>query len=375
MYGLEKLIAKVFGKASLTINNYQSYINDIENSIENKIILPIYSLLLSKGYDLSDTFKEHIIKYIRDNYGKSPISVWYFLNTIDDEIERNKYLEKNLKPEYAIKAEDFIDYPDNTDEKFILFTNLSNGKYFIKNKKLTEMQYYKDSIDSKDNIYNLPFSETMKMFKNIYFFQHLFLFFIPGNYKEENHFIVDSILICFSEKCEKAKKYYDSLNIIYNYWDKFFKNEKNNEISDLKNLISQYEKTPLKDCDKIQNESNSFLVWLPEAEKGTKLMESIFFMSIYESYKDKYIDKDKEIFEKSLIKFNELEKLGINSDINSLEKDLKDILIVSVYKNKNKLEDEINFIKLFFGFDSGENNFNIIKIKEELLKLVAEYQN
>ena len=104
-------------------------------------------------------------------------------------------------------------------------------------------------------------------------------------------------------------------------------------------------------------------------------MESIFFMSIYESYKDKYIDKDKEIFEKSLIKFNELEKLGINSDINSLEKDLKDILIVSVYKNKNKLEDEINFIKLFFGFDSGENNFNIIKIKEELLKLLAEYQN
>ena len=105
-------------------------------------------------------------------------------------------------------------------------------------------------------------------------------------------------------------------------------------------------------------------------------MQSIFFMAIYDLYKDEYKDKDKdkEIYEKSLKKFNELEKLGIDSDIILLEKDLRDILVVSAYKNKDKLEDEINFIKTFFGFNSGKNNFNIIKIKESLLKLMNEYE-
>ena len=52
LYGLEALIANTLGESSIKIINYQSYINDIENSIEPNIILPVYSLLLSKNYDL-----------------------------------------------------------------------------------------------------------------------------------------------------------------------------------------------------------------------------------------------------------------------------------------------------------------------------------
>ena len=374
LYGLEALIANTLGESSIKIINYQSYINDIENSIEPNIILPVYSLLLSKNYDLSDTFKDHVIKYIINNCGNSPISIWYFLNTIEDGSERNKYLEQNLKPEYAVKVENFIDYPIFTDEKITLFTNLYNAKYFIKNENLTNMQYYKDSIDSINNIYNLKFNDTMKIFKNILTFQTLFLFFIPGRFKEENAFIVESLLIDFSEKCENAKIFYDSLNLIYNYWNTFFKKEKKDEINKLKNIISLYEKTPLKDCEKTKNETKEYLSYLPEAKKGTKLMDSIFFISIYEFYKDKYIDNDKERFEQSLNKFNELQNLGINSNINSLEKELKDILIDSSYKNKDKLENEIDFIKSYFGFDSGDNNFNIIQLRESISKLVKEYQ-
>ena len=182
------------------------------------------------------------------------------------------------------------------------------------------------------------------------------------------------MLIDFSEKCENAKIFYDSLNLIYNYWNTFFKKEKKDEINKLKNIISLYEKTPLKDYEKTKNKTKEYLSYLLEAKKGTKLMDSIFFISIYEFYKDKYIDNDKERFEQSLNKFNELQNLGINSNINSLEKELKDILIVSAYKNKDKLENEIDFIKSYFGFDSGDNNFNIIQLRESISKLVKEYQ-
>ena len=102
-------------------------------------------------------------------------------------------------------------------------------------------------------------------------------------------------------------------------------------------------------------------------------MESIFFMSIYESNKDEFKSRDRDRYEATLKTFNELKKLGIDSDINKLDSKLKDILIDSLFKNQDKLKDELNFIKSYFGF-VGKNNLKITKISKNLFKLVEEYK-
>ena len=139
-------------------------------------------------------------------------------------------------------------------------------------------------------------------------------------------------------------------------------------------MISIYENSALKDCSKLIKDTRQYLKILPEAENGEKLKDSIFFMAIYESYKNDYLNNEKERYDCSLKKFNELKQLGINSDINLLEKNLKNIIIDSVYKNKEGLKNELKFINSYFGFDSGKNNYNIVKIKKSLSKLVKEYQ-
>jgi len=376
MYGLEKLISKLFGICSQRLNNYMVVINELENKISSKILLTFYSEILYRNYYLSTDFKDHIINYIYNKCNnEDPISIWYILNTKDDDDDnflKINYLMENLKDEYAVEAKDFINYPSITSEKILLFTNLFNGKFF-RNEDLRETSYYKKSIQSKDNIYKLKFNEVMIMYNNIYQFLNLFLFFIPGGaYKEEDNYIIDSLLIDFSEKCEIAKKYYDFLNTIYNYWNEFFPKEKNDERQMLKNTLTEIENSSLNDNKRIQKETDWFLEFLPEAEEGEKLMKSIFFKAIYDSSKVKYnINEERKIYEYSLNKFNELKKLEDKSDVNSLEEDLINILIKSIYENRNRLNDELNFIKTFFNLDK---KYNINKIRKDLLFLVKDYQ-
>jgi hypothetical protein len=92
---------------------------------------------------------------------------------------KNNYLIENLKDEYAVEAKDFIHYPTITNEKIVLFTNLYNAKFF-RNEDLRETSYYKKSIQSKDNIFNLKFNEVMIMYKNIYLFRIYFCFSFQG---------------------------------------------------------------------------------------------------------------------------------------------------------------------------------------------------
>jgi len=374
MYGLEKLISKLLGICSQRLNNYMDAINELEEKISYKILLNFYSEILYRDYYLSTDFKDHIINYIYDKCNdEDPISVWYILNTKDnDEMLKNNYLIENLKDEYAVEAKDFIHYPRVTNEKIVLFTNLYNAKFF-RNEDLRETSYYKKSIQSKDNIFDLKFNEVMIMYNNIYLFLNLFLFFIPGGiYNEENIVTVDTLLIDFSGKCEDSKKYYDSLNIIYNYWDQFFQIEKNEEKQMLKNILLEIEKTPLNCINKIKKETDWFLEFLPEAEEGEKLMKSIFFKAIYDSAKVKYNEsEERKKYDYCLDEFNKLKKLGDKSDVNSLEEDLRNILIKSIYEEKIKLNDELKFIKTFFNLDK---KYNINKIKNDFLFLVKDYQ-
>ena len=382
MYGLERLIANEFGKASLKVKDYEKIIDDIENGINSDYLLVIYSEILYRDYPLTPKFQDHIKDFIHkkcDNDDKNAISIWYLLNTIEkDDFQKYEFLKKNLKEKYAVQAKDFVNYPSYTDGKITLFANLYNGRFF-RNNEIKQLPYYTISTNSKDNIFDLTFNETMKMYQNIEYFQNLFLFFIPGDFSEENNFIVDYLLIEFSDRCEESKKHYDSLNTINNFWNKFFQNEMKDERNNLTIDIKNYEKTSLKEYKKLYNETSRYLDFLPEAKEGERLMESFFFMAIYNSFKEKY-NNERERYDNSIKKFNELKQLGINSDTNLLEKELKNILVISIYKNKDRLNNELHFLKSFFDFNSEKNKennnykYNLTELKKSFLNLVKEYQ-
>ena len=377
MYALEALIGKLFALSSLKVKNYKYTITEIESKISNDKILVVYSKILYYQYNLDYEFKHHIINYIYNHNREGPLAIWYTLNTFEDKYDKFNYLEEHLKEEYSVKVEDFINYPSKIEERITLFTNLFNGDFFDTN--LNESIYYRKSIEAKDNLENLKFKDVMIMYQNILNFTTLFIFFFPGKNNEETNFTISMFLIDFSEKCGTAKKHYESLKTVLNYWNRFFPNEKNKERNILKKFINEYENSPLKEFNRLYSESVNYLDNLKEAKEGEQLLESIFFMEIFEEYKNNFEKtEDRNRYNHAYKKFNELIILGNNSDVNYLDFKLKEILVNAVYKNYDKFNDEIEFIKKYFNFNTKNNkdfnNFNTKIFKRTLFNLVKQYQ-
>ena len=176
MYSLEKLIGNAFGLASLKLDDYKTIIEQIEKKIKSDLLLPIYSELLFRKYEISSNFKEHVIQYIDKKIKNNAISIWYKVTTLlDDEELKIEYLEEHLEEKYAVEVNDLVVYPTPITEKISLFTKLDKAKIF-RNKSLKQMPYYKKSIESKDNIYKIKYTDAMKMYKNINNFLSLFTF-------------------------------------------------------------------------------------------------------------------------------------------------------------------------------------------------------
>ena len=285
MFCFEDLFAKEFGKASLEVENYKDIMDEIESHIPKDSILIFYSNLLAKKYGLSEEFKQHVINYINKNISDGPLGLWYKLTTFDEREDKIKYLKANLKDEYAVKVEDFIHYPEIISDRITLFTELYNSQFID---DVSNSNYYEESLKSKDNLENLKFNDAMIMYDKIDSFSQLFLFFVPGKFNEENQILVASTLIDFSDKCERAKAHHESLKTILNFWERFFPFEKKEARNNLQKLLNKYENSPLKEYNKLCNQTKLILVNLNEAKQGEKFLESIFFMGIYNYLKNKF---------------------------------------------------------------------------------------
>ena len=101
-------------------------------------------------------------------------------------------------------------------------------------------------------------------------------------------------------------------------------------------------------------------------------------MGLYKESSAIFPDNEEEQKFKSVLKrFDELKSLGNNSNIETLTPELLNKLTELVYKNKERLEDELIFIKEYFHFDSNENNnynFDINKIKIDFDNRVNKYK-
>ena len=366
MYGLEELIADEFARASLLFKDYIIYIKDIEKKISKDKILVIYSKIITNNYNISSLFKSHIIDYIELNKGSGPLAVWYTYITLD-KYNKFNFLVSNLEERYAVKTEDFIHYPTRIEDRIFLFTSLYNSHTF--NDYWCKSNYYILSIKSKDNIQALKYKDVVIIHKNINFFQDLLYFFFPNKNTNEKQFIIAKFLVEFTDNCDLAEKHYDSLKKVLNFLNRFYPKEKNIERNDLKKLINEYEY--------IYNKTVSYLDYLIEAKESEELFESIFFMEIYEQNKNIINERDR--YNNSFKKFNDLKILGKYSDINMLDKNLIYILVLATYKNIYKLNDELNFIKSYFNFNSNDNkeynNFVFQIIKRNIVNLVLKYQD
>ena len=152
MYGLDNLFASEFSKASICTDNYFNVIKDLEEKIEPEKLMNIYSIILLKNFEMKYQFREHIIKFIRNYNNLTAIYLWFFICTYSDRNERIEILSKKLNEGFAVKYDDFADYPKKANERILLFTKLKNNHYIPDN--FGNSEYYKRSMDSKNNIEN-----------------------------------------------------------------------------------------------------------------------------------------------------------------------------------------------------------------------------
>ena len=156
----------------------------------------------------------------------------------------------------------------------------------------------------------------------------------------------------------------------------FFSCTKSNELDELNKFLSILDETPLTEFNKYEKNFDSFLFYINEAKTKDRLYNSFFFMGLYKDIGKNFSDREEnDKFEYTLMRFNELKSLCINSDINALPNELLKKLVVLIYKNNERLDEELSFIKEYFEFDKNEKNyFDTIKIKRELNNLVNNYK-
>ena len=373
MYGLEQLFSKEFSVASFKVNNYQYYLKSIEEKIPKEKIMPIYSNILLKEFSINSQFENHIKEYIKSYDKITPKYLWYLMTTFPDHFGKVNSLGNYLESSgdfFSVKYSDFIHYPNITEETIALFANLKNHN-IIPN-YFEDSIYYKNSMRAKNYLEKNLFKDAVIMYSNLPKIQELIeQFFIEKTVEDFNNSLM--LIISFQDKVDLSKKYYESLKKIQSYWSTFFPKDKSGDLIQLKNTIKDFENRKLEDCINETELNNGVIDFLPEAEEGIKLQGSIIFMELYDSLKQ--IKNEATRYDKCFRKFNELKNLGNNWNLNTIDKELKEVVINAVYKNINLLNEELNFIKDYFHFDKNSgNNFDIKSFRNNIIKEVKILQ-
>ena len=372
-------ISKLFIYISTVTTTFIEELIDFEIRLNNKkIFLDIFSLILKNKKDnIPSALKNHIINYIDSNIIEDePLSIYYKLLTLNTQ-DRIPFLLNNLKVIYAIKVEDFINYPNTISNRITLFINLYNEQCFhLEGKAIQKIDYYKESVASKDKLSTLKYKDAINICKNITFLSNLFLFFLPERRNDNDDYLIDALIINFYENCNHCKEQYNNLKLILNYWKHFFNYAKNVEINELNNFLNTLENTSISDFIELEVMIESFLFYVNEAITKDKLYNSFFFMGLYKNSALLFQETEQEdMFKYTLNRFYEIKNLGKNSEIDDLPYDLLNELTELVYKNNDRLEDELSFIKEYFQFENNANNFfDTNKIKRDFTNRVNKYK-
>jgi len=363
---LINFLCNLFSFGSLKIDGFIEEIKDVENKIPSNSLIKVYIRILHKGenfYPISNIFNRHLINYIKNNSGNGPLSIWYRL-VIEESNERLEFLYKNLKPEFAVKKEHFLDYPENIQETISLYTYLYNEKYFSYN-YITELDYYKNSINAKKELINLTYEQAETILDKYKQYYKLFKLFIP--IKRYNEKIYNSEFNEYYKKLKHYKDDHDSLINLIDYYKQFFSESKNIEIASLQNLINVINKSPLTEFYSKKDIINEYLKNAEIANNRIQLTNSIIFMGIYNYKKGKFKEKkEEEIFNNSLEQFKELRNI---ENLDTFNEELLKVIKESFKENFNKIMEEIDFIFSYFGLLEDYKKKVEIRMKFEKLVL------
>ena len=374
---LGEFIANLFTKYFQMYQDQENFdeLKVFENELKrNELLMDIYGVIIKRYLSVYyvPKLEKHIFEFIDNHFYEVKIMGIYYRLLIIKSDEKEDYLLSQLNKELAVKLEDLIDYPIKIHPRIKLFTKLYNEN-FMSNYRIQSLEYYKLSIEVKDKITSVKYKTAISISKNLDEIYQLFIFFIPNRINDDEDYLVANKLFAFSDLVDFCKDKYNSVKKVLTYFKHFFCEKKKDDIVILEDLIQQLEDTPIDQFSKLEIKIDSYLGDKNEAEKNDKLFNSIFFMGLYNNAENITDIGDEEKFKYCLIQFNGLEILGKNSDIDKLDKNLLNQLIEFVYKNKDRLDDELDFIREYFNFEDNPN-FDIHRIKKSFLDKVDNYQ-
>ena len=385
--------SRLFAICSRKLNNFNDELVTLEKIFPGSKLIEVYSNILyikndrgEQVFQISQSFNEHIRKYIEENAGKGAFSLWYRLVLKNDE-EITIFLIEELKKNealYTIQNKDYIGYPLEINEKILLFAYLLNHRSkFFENISITSLDYYKNSKHScsTEELKKLSFADAMKINNNISDFSELFKIMLNIKDRTEESDNFNYVYGVFFSELNTYKETFDTLNEVLLFLSKFYPIEKSKDIKFLSGFKNMLNNCPLNQFDTKMNNmcKNSKSINYEELKKLTNnyknLGNSIFFMEIYDSTKLKFRkEQEKERFDYALGQFEMLRKLEFDSNLERFGKDFVNILIKAAKKNKNKIMDDLNFIKQYFGFKQNDEKFDVEQIYFELEKLTIKQE-
>ena len=373
---LYQFICDLFSLSSSKLDKsyFIKELKDLESYLPNSNLIEIYFKILKdeeKSYPISDNFRKHIKEYIKNKSGSGPLSIWYNL-VLTEKSEKVNYLCSNLKPEHAVKKEDFADYSFKIEESIYLFKYLYDSKYFD-NLYITNLDYYKNSLNAKKEIINLSYEKGIKIFNNYDKYKKLFRLFIPDKRAYEKEYK------SFYDEVKKYKTDFESLETINKYWNNFFYIVKKNDIISLTELIETLKATPLSQFNSKKIDIETYLNYLKEAKNGCRLFNSLIFMGLYNIYKKIFAEeKQSEHFNYTHKEFEKLKTLNKNTNIKDFDKDLISSIVECAKSGEKKILDELDFIRDYFGLNKNNNSedkqdeFDVNKILTEIYNIVPK---
>ena len=377
-------LCKLFAISSTKLNNIIEELYNLEQNFPNSKLIEVYFIILYKGekmFPITEIFRDHLKEYIKNNSGKGALSVWYRMVLINQS-QKIVFLDENLNnKDYFVKSEDFVGYPLKRNENILLFKYLyKDRERFFENQFIIESDYYQNSIKAitREELFKLSFDQIMKIYNNIYEFVDLFKLFIKiKEFDEQKYRINFTILV---DELASYKSQFDSLCDLLSFFDECYPKSRKDDIKSLKIVKNKLMMLPLNQFNDNIKVINNFDEYKDQVNIYKKLKNSIFFIEIYNASKkminsEQEQDQEKKIFDNSIEQFNQLKKLADDSNLNILDKELINILISAAKKNRNKLINELYFVKKYFDINKNSDKLDVEKIDLEIEKLILDNVN
>ena len=369
-------ILLIFENAKYSPN---TFLNFIELNLSRKKINNLYlDIIKNKRISENEHLKKRMIQFLTQKKGLNDIeSLVYVLKNI--EITKNhSFIDEIISSldNFIIIEDDFFE--EQINNKFRLYNDIC--KLFNKNKLRNNYNYFKRCKETLNNIFikieNFEFTYQEIIQINLQIDQDYF--------KEKlriliNNDDISNIYYHIKNFIKRFDKIYNELLNAYNFYKIFFSNSKKSFIENYieNNIIKLKEKININLLNEIEGSVN-INSKIKKALKYGKLINSRFFIALFNDCKKKSKENETQLFDDCIKHFCELELLNNwNEDIDIEQIPNYKIIseeIASIIKENKKdkkkceeiIHEELNIIKYIY---------NITDNKQQIINMDLPIKN